>query len=390
MKRALTLLLSLIMIIGLFTSCTPAAPGADTGGDTGEVVKVGWIGSLTGDQAIWGQCERNTIQMLVDEVNDNGGLLGKTLELVALDTQGKGEEAYTVTRRLIEQDGVITILGPNSSGEALGTIPALEAGGVPDIATVATNPKVTFDNGKVNPYNFRVCFIDPYQGSVAAAYAFNEMGKTKAAVLYDQSLDYSTGLTEFFIEQFEKLGGTIVAKEAFNSGDQEFKTQLTKIKSAEPDVLFLPYFFKEVGLTAKQARELGLDVDLIGGDGWPSEQLFDIAKDEMQGGLFVNHLDYADPAVQDYTKLYTDEFGKPPELNGFLAWDAFKVFEAAVNKANSLDPEDITKALEGIEVQGITGFIKIDPETHNPIGKEAAILRIEGEEYKFVTKYSVE
>lgn len=390
MKKGCTLLLSLILVVGLLAGCTPAAPGAETGTETGDVVKIGWIGSLTGDQAIWGQCERNTIQMLVDEVNEKGGLLGKKLELVAYDTQGKGEEALTVTRRLIEQDGVVTILGPNSSGEALGTIPALEAGGVPDIATVATNPKVTFDNGKVNPYNFRVCFIDPYQGSVAAAYAYQEMGKTKAAILYDQSLDYSTGLTEFFIEQFEKLGGKIVAKEAFNSGDQEFKTQLTKIKAAEPDVLFLPYFFKEVGLTAKQARELGLDVALIGGDGWPSEQLFEIAKNEMQGGIFVNHLDYADPAVQDYTKLYTDKFGKPPELNGFLAWDAFKVFEAAVTKANSLDPADITKALEGIEVQGITGFIKIDPATHNPIGKEAAILKIEGEEYKFVTKYSVE
>ena len=385
MKKTFALILSLIMIVGLFTSCTPSAPAAD-----GDVVKIGWLGSLTGDQAIWGQCERNTIQMLVDEVNAGGGLLGKQLELVALDTQGKGEEALTVARRLIEQDKVVTILGPNSSGEAIGMIPALESGKVPGIATVATNPKVTVENGVVNRYNFRVCFIDPYQGSVAAAYAFKEMGKTKAAVLYDQSLDYSTGLTEFFIAQFEELGGTIVAKEAFNSGDQEFKTQLTKIKSAEPDVLFLPYFFKEVGLTAKQARELGLDVDLIGGDGWPSEQLFDLAKDEIQGGIFVNHLNYDDPAVADYTKLYTDKFGKAPELNGFLAWDAFKVFEAAVKKANSFDPEAITTALEGIEVQGITGLIKIDPATHNPVGKQAALLKVEGDKYVFVTNYSVD
>lgn len=389
MKRILTLVLVFLMVFTL-ASCAPQAASGPAGNDAGDTIKIGWIGSLTGDQAVWGTCEANTLKMLVDEANAAGGWAGKQLELITYDYRGDAAESLNVARRLATQDQVLAIIGPNTSGGSIALTPAVEAAGVPAISTVGTNPKVTVDDdGNVKPYNFRVCFIDPYQGAVAAGYAREVLGLSKAAILYDQSIDYATGLTEFFEKQFVHMGGEVVAKEAFNFGDTEFKTQLTKIKDADPDILFLPIFFKEVALIANQADELGLDVVKMGGDGWPSEQLLSMAQATIQGDYFVNHLDYKDPAVADFNTQYNDMFGLAPELNGYMAYDAFLVLKAAVESAENLNSVDIAKALKTVEVQGITGFIKMDPDTHNPVGKDAAILKIEGDEYIFQQKYSI-
>jgi branched-chain amino acid transport system substrate-binding protein len=200
--------------------------------------------------------------------------------------------------------------------------PILEQAKVPGIATVATNPKVTVLDGKVQPYNFRVCFIDPYQGAVAAGYAYDVLKARKAAILYDVSDDYSQGLREFFIENFKKSGGTIVADESFKGGDVDFRPQLSKIKAANPDMIFMPYFFKEVALSANQARELGMTQVMMGGDGWPSDQLISMGGAAVEGSYFVNHLDYDDPDVQDYKARYRAKFGVETELNGYLVHDA--------------------------------------------------------------------
>ncbi|WP_459129680.1 ABC transporter substrate-binding protein [Guggenheimella bovis] len=387
MKKTLALLLALLLTFTLFAGCEAQSNG-NTAGDT---IKVGWIGSLTGDQAVWGTCEKQTLEMLIEEYNANGGFNGKKIELVALDSQGKSSEALNAANRLVSQDKVVAILGPNSSGQAIVIAPALENAKVPDIATVATNPKVTVgDDGKVKPYNFRVCFIDPYQGAVAAAYSIEKLNFKTAAVLYDQSDEYSSGMTEFFVKTFEDKGGKIVAKEAFNKNDVEFKTQLTKIKEANPDVLFMPYFYREVIMTAQQAAQLGMKITMFGGDGWPSEDLMKLAKNEVQGAYFVNHLDYEDPAVQSLKTKYTEKFGKAPEINGYLVNDAFLLFTEALKNAKSVNSADIKDALEKTEVQGITGKIKLDPNTHNPMGKDAAILRIEGDKYVFLERFSVD
>ena len=244
---------SILVVAMVLVSC---------GGGSSNTIKIGWFGSLTGDQAVWGECEFNTVKMLVDETNAAGGLEvgGKKykLEAVGYDSKGDAQEAVNVTKRLTGQDKVVAIVGPNASGSAIPIAPILEQAKVPDIATVATNPKVTVVDGKVKPYNFRVCFIDPYQGAVAAGYAYDRLGFRKAAILYDVSDDYSQGLREFFKSNFEKKGGTIVADESFNGGDVDFRPQLSKIKAANPDVIFMPYFFKEVALSANQARELGM------------------------------------------------------------------------------------------------------------------------------------
>lgn len=396
MKRKLTLLLSGIMVLSLaFAGCGDnGGAGGGEGGDSADPIKIGWIGSLTGDQAPWGKCESQTAQMLVDETNANGGVLGRQVELVALDTKGDANEAVNAVKRLVSQDKVCAILGPNASAQALAITGVLESAKVSDIATVATNPKITVkDDGTVNEYNFRVCFTDPYQGAVAAGYARDVLGLTKAAILYDVASDYSQGFMQYFIETFEAKGGTIVAKEAFKAGDTDFRPQLTKIKKAAPEVILMPYYYKEVALSANQARDLGIDAVLMGGDGWPSDTLFEMAGKSLEGSYVVNHFDYNDPDVKPLTEAYIANYGTTPEINCYMVHDAYKVLIAAIEKAGSADSQAITDALTEVSVKGVTGTIQLGKDTHNPEGKEAAIQKIElnketGEyEYVFMQKY---
>lgn len=360
--------------------------------ESGDVIKIGWLGALTGDQAVWGNNELNTVKMLFEEYNAKGGIMvgGKAyaLQVVGYDSKGDPQEAVNVTRRLTGQDKVVAILGPNASGSAIPMAPILEQAKVPGIATVATNPKVTVLDGKVKPFNFRVCFIDPYQGAVAAGYAYEVLKAKRAAVLYDVSDDYSQGLREFFIQNFTKLGGTIVADESFKGGDVDFRPQLSKIKAANPDVIFMPYFFKEVALSANQARELGITQVLMGGDGWPSDQLISMGAKAVEGSYFVNHLDYDDPEVQDYKARYRAKYGMETELNGYLVHDAVLLLVAALEKAGVVSGEAIAQAIPQVEVKGITGRIRISPTTHNPEGKDAAILKIVNGQYVFQQKYA--
>lgn len=394
MKKRIGLLLTItLLILSLtLTACTSKSNTSKDDSNTKvEVIKVGWIGSLTGDQAVWGNCELNTVKMLFDEINQKGGILGKTIEVVGYDTRGDAMEAVNAVKRLTAQDKVVAVIGPNASGQAIAISTVLEEMKVPGIATVATNPKVTVgEDGKVKPFNFRVCFIDPYQGAVAAGYAYDVLKLKNAAILYDVADDYSQGLTEFFEKQFIAKGGTIVAKEGFKFGDVDFRPQLSKIKATNPEIIFMPYFFKEVALSTNQARELGIEALFMGGDGWPSEVLIEMAAEAVEGSYFVNHLDYADPDVQDFKRSYTAKYNLPVELNGYLAYDAVKLLEAAILKANSFETVAIRDALEVTSVKGITGQINISSKTHNPEGKDAAIIKIINSEYIFQQKYSAD
>lgn len=385
-KKITAILLACIMILTIgMTGCAKPAETTATASDT---IKVGWMGSLTGDQAVWGQCEFDTVKMMFEEINAKGGVLGKKLEAIGYDTKGDPQEAVNVAKRLTSQDKVVAILGPNASGNAIPIAPTLEAAKVADIATVATNPKVTVLDGKVKPYNFRVCFIDPYQGAVAAGYAADILKFKNAAVLYDVADDYSQGLTEYFEKTFVEKGGKIVAKEGFKGGDVDFRPQLSKIKAANPEVIFMPYFFKEVALSSNQARELGINAVLMGGDGWPSDQLLTMAKDAVNGSFFVNHLDFDDPEVQDLKARYKAKYNKEVELNGFLVHDAVLMLVDGITRAGEANSEKIAQALETTDIKGITGRIKIGKDTHNPEGKEAAILKIVDGKYIFQQKYT--
>lgn len=382
MKKILVLALAALLLIGVFSGCS-SKPGA------GDPIKIGWIGSLTGDSAVWGTNESNMLKMLVEETNAAGGILGRQVELICYDTKGDANEAVNVTRRLAGQDKVCAIIGPNASSHCIAIQGVLKELKVPDISTAATNPKVTVDDatGAVQPYNFRVCFTDPYQGAIAGGYAADELHFTKGAILYDISDDYSQGLTQFFEETFTGRGGTIVAKEAFKKDDVDFKAQLTKIKETNPEVLFLPIYYKEVALIAKQARELGIDAVLMGGDGWPSSTLFEMAKEELQGSYLVNHLDTNDPEFTPLKEKFETKYNTALEMNGYMAHDAYLLLTEAIKKAGSDDPQAITDALTQVTVAGVTGEITISTEDHNPIGKEGSIQKIEGDTYVFIQKY---
>ncbi len=389
MKKILSLILAIVMVMTLAAGCSQSNDGG-AGSDT---IKIGWIGALTGDGAVFGKTESQTIIMLAEELNAKGGVLGKKIEIIAYDTRGDVGEAINATSKLINQDKVSIILGPNASDQAIGMSATLEKGKVAGIATVATNTKVTIDEkGEVKPYNFRVCFIDPYQGAVAAGYAVDKLNFKRAAILYDVASDYSQGLAQYFKETFVAKGGAIVAEEGFKAGDVDFKPQLSKIKDANPDCIFLPCFYKEVSLISKQAREdLGIEATFIGGDALQSAQLMEMAKDAVQGTYVVNHIDYNDPALADLTNRYTTRWpGDKPELNTYLGHDAFFLAIEAIKKANSADSEAIAKAITEVEFDGVTGKIKIDPATHNPLGKEAVMTKIEGDDYIFIERYSAE
>ncbi len=389
MKKRVSLLISLILVVGmLFTAC------GGSGGD-GETIKVGWVGPLTGDQAPWGVCESQMLQLLVDEQNEAGGLLGMQIELIKYDTKGDTQEAINVTKRLASQDGVVTIFGPNSSGPAIAMQSVLTDNKVPGIATVATNPSVTIaEDGSVLPYNFRVCFIDPYQGAVMGGYATDKLGATTAAAIFDVGSDYGEGFTQYFVEEFEANGGTVVAQEGYKTGDTDFRAQLTKIKAEDPDVLLVPAYYKEVSLIANQARELGIDAILLGGDGWASEELYELTNDgaSIEGSFIANHFDPTDPKVAPVTDMYKAAYGDDAgvEINAYMVNDAWLVFKAAIEHAGEANGEAIAAALVEVEVEGVTGIIKLGADTHNPEGKQAAILEYKAGESNpiFVEQYS--
>ena len=393
MKKFVSIVMVFLMVFGLAACGDSGGGGADA-----EVIKVGWIGALSGDQAPWGKCESQALQMYIDEQNAAGGVLGKQLELVTYDTKGDANESVNAVKRLIANDGVVAILGPNASASAIAIKGALNEGKVPDIATVATNPEITVNkDGSINEFNFRVCFTDPYQGAVAGGYAADEMGAKTAAVLYDVASEYSQGFTEFFVETFEAKGGKVVAQEGFKAGDTDFRPQLTKIKEADPDVILMPYFYKEVALSANQARELGIDAVFMGGDGWPSDTLFEMAGPAIEGSYVVNHFDYNDPAAAEITAAYQEKYQVAPEINAYMVHDAFDLLVAAIEKAGSADSEAIAAALTQVEVVGVTGTIKLGEDTHDPVGKEASMQQIvksdtaaDGYEYKFIMRYTPE
>nr|MBQ6242787.1 ABC transporter substrate-binding protein [Lachnospiraceae bacterium] len=377
-KKLFSLLLACLMVIGLLSGC---------GGKKSDTIKLGWMGSLTGDQAAYGTCESQTLKMLVEEKNKAGGILGKQIELICYDTKGDAQEAVNVAKRLCAQDKVCAIIGPNASGQCIAIQSVLDQYKVSDLSTVATNEKVTVQDGKLKEYNFRVCFLDPQQGKIAGTFVYDNLKFDKAAVLFDINDDYAKGLKDNFIKVFTAKGGTVVAEEAYTGGDTDFTAQLTKIKEAGPQIIFTPIFYQDFIMIHKQARTLGIDLPMLGGDGCASEVLFDAA-DAVDGSYVINHVSLVDPAGDSFRKQYADKWnGAKMELNGYMAHDAFLLWCAAVEKAGSDDPQAIAKAYCEVEVTGMAGRIKISAEDHNPVGKSGCVEQIDGKNktYKFIT-----
>lgn len=369
-----------------------AAMALSLGAQTPATVKIGWFGPETGDSALWGQAELNTVKMMANDYNAKGGITvgGKKVkvEIVAYDDKGDSVEAVNVAKRLISQDKVVAIVGAQGSGEAIPVAPIVNEAKIPLVASTATNPKVTVsDSGAVNSYVFRACFTDPYQGKVAAYFASQKLGKKKAAILMTIDDPYSTGLSQYFKENFEKAGGKVVSEVSYTSGEKDFRAPLTKIKAANPDVVFIPAYYNDVALASKQARDLGIKQLLLGGDGWPSDNLISLAGKSLEGCLFINHLDMDGAAAKPMRDEYKAKYNKNAELNSYMVHDALLMVVDAIQRAGTVNSVAIQKALTTCNLQGITGHIKIGAN-HDPVGKEAWLIKIVGPDMKFQEKFA--
>ncbi len=366
-------------------AATGTNSGAATGGDA-DTILFGEVGSLTGAQATFGISTKNGIQMAVDEVNAAGGITvdgkAKKLAVRVYDDQGKPEEAANAVSRLINQDKVTVILGEVASSNSLAMAPKAQAAKVPMITPSSTNPKVT----QVGDFIFRVCFIDPFQGTVMAKFATETLKAKNVAILKDNKSDYSLGLAQFFTETFAKLGGNIVAEEAYSQGDTDFRGQLTAIKGKNPEAIYVPGYYTDVGVVARQARELGLKVPLMGGDGWESEKLYELGGSAIDGSYFSNHYstDDPNPRVQAFIKNYEAKYGGKPDSLGALGYDAAMVAVEAIKRAGSTDGQKVRDELAKTSGHpGIAGTITLD-EQRNAV-KPAVILQVKDDHSVYVT-----
>jgi len=357
-----------------------------------DVIKIGHTVSLTGGASMWGQSEARALDMLIEKINESGGVLGKQIEVVRYDNRNDAVESVNVARRLVNDD-VVAVIGPAQSGNSIATAPVLERAEVPMVVTTATNPYVTIDQktDEVRQFAFRPCFIDPFQGTVAARFAITDLGAKKGAILYDVGSDYGQWLAKYFEEAFVEKGGEIVAKEAFRTDELDYRAQLGKIKDLEPDVIFIPTSQKEAAMAAKQARDMGIEATLLGTDNWGSPDLIDLGGSAIDGGYFVNLTDLADPDIQDFVAEYTEKFGEEPVLpNPVMAQDALIMIVEAINQAGSTEGAAVAEKLANLkDLQVTSGVLTINPVDHNPLDKPAVIQQVDvpNKTFKFVKKY---
>ena len=397
MKKALLKLLALSLaltfVMGVLSGCGDTAE-KDSDGD---VVKIGFVTYLAGDQAYVGQAAKLALEDYVTELNENGGLLGKQVKLITYDySKDPATEAVNATNKLIQQDGVIAILGPSGSQSAIPMIPVVTAAKIPVIATSASNEAVTIDpnTGKLNEWMFRVCFVDPYQGKALANFAITEAGISKVASLGAIGDPYTEALTKIFEDEFTEKGGEMVKKLNYQNKDVEFRAQLTEAHKAGAEaILALSSYYKDVVLMAQQARDLGYDFKFLIGDGCYSPELVELAGDELEGSYMISGVSEDDPALKEYSVEFEKKYpGQTANVYVAYSLDAMMLLEYAINKAGSFDTEAIRTALEN--AQGVKLFsddnFTVDKETHNPLNKTVSVLKITDGQYTLYKKYKPE
>jgi branched-chain amino acid transport system substrate-binding protein len=375
-RRRLSLLAIAVLLAGLSPGCKP--PPA-------KEIKIGLITPLSGDVKTFGESVRNAFEIAVEEANAKGGVSGRKITTFIVDDKNDPTEASNAANLLINQDGVQAIVGSVTSKTTIPVSDLAQSSRIPTITGTATNPKVTVADGKRKDYMFRACYTDSFQGTVMAKFARDTLRAANAAVLYDASNDYSKGIAEVFRDAFLRMGGKVIAYESYGKDDVDFSALLTKVKATKPDVLFLPDYYNKVGLIAKQVKETGLKVTLIGPDGWDSPELVKVAGDAIEGGYFSNHYSPEDtrPEVVNWVKKYKEKFKQTPDALGTLAYDATNMLLEAIRKANSSDPGKIRDALASLSgFTGVTGKFTMD-KNGDPI-KSAVIIQIQGGKQKFL------
>ncbi|HXN41455.1 MAG TPA: ABC transporter substrate-binding protein [Myxococcaceae bacterium] len=360
------------------------APGSASGGSgtaEADTILIGEVGSLTGSEATFGISTRDGVELAVKEANEAGGIKGRKIVVRVYDDQGKPEEAANAVTRLISQDHAKMIIGEVASSNSLAMAPKCQSGQVPMITPSSTNPKVT----AVGDYIFRVCFIDPFQGFVMAKFAKENLKFTRAAVLKDVKSAYSLGLTDVFTRKFTEMGGKIVGTESYSKGDSDFRAQLTAIKSQKPEAIYVPGYYTDVGIIARQAREIGIKAPMLGGDGWDSEKLFELGGSAIVGSYFSNHYSPDDPSprVKKFLATYKAAYGVIPDSLAALGYDAARVAIDAMKRAPDLTGPALRQAVaQTKDFPGVAGTITLD-ENRNPV-KPAVVLQVENGKTKYI------
>ncbi|CAI3238290.1 putative high-affinity branched-chain amino acid ABC transporter, substrate-binding protein LivK (LS-BP)/LivJ (LIV-BP) [Clostridium neonatale] len=386
-KKLLSGILASAMSVMLFAGCSGTSTGGDSDSasksDSGDIIKIGAIGPLSGSASTYGISVKEGAQLLEEEINKAGGINGKQIKFLFEDDQATADAAMQAFNKLVDSDGVCAILGGVTSGATLAIAPNATQREIPMITPTGTEPTITDVGGE---YMFRGCFVDSFQGDVLAKYASEDLSAKTAAVLYNAGSDYSKGIADSFKEKFEAAGGQVGEFLTYNDKDTDFNAQLTKIKGLNPDVLILPDYYNTVGLITKQARGMGITSQFLGGDGWESEKLVEIGGDSVDGAMYVNHY-YSgdtDEAVKTFVDSYKAKYNKEPDAFAALSYDTSKILVKAIEKANSTEGPAIKDALKGMELQSVTGDIKFG-EDRSAI-KNAAIIKVNKGQKELVTK----
>ena len=381
-KKLCSLLLGVLMAAGVLAGC-----GGQSASDT---IKIGANLEMTGNNASFGKSASNGAKLAIKEVNAKGGVLGKQLSLVLADNKSEAAEAANSMQKLITQDKVVAVIAPIASSSVIAGAQVNQDNKVLAISPTASNPKVTVDpeSGKVRDFLFRAAFIDPFQGSVMANFATRSLKAKTAALYIDNSSDYAKGLAQFFKETFIKNGGQIVAEEAYLAKDTDFKSTLTKLKGAAPDVIFVPGYYQEVGMIIKQGREMGLNAPFLGGDGWDSAKLPEIAGGQaLNNTFFANHYSPDDnsPAIKDFVAAYKKEYNETPDAFAALAYDATMMIIESIKRANAADTVKIKDELAKTkDYPAVSGIITLNA-THDAV-KSAVIIEMKDGKQTFKEK----
>ena len=393
MRKFSSIFLASTVLAGVLAGCGATEEGGSSNGgsgSSGDTIKIGANLELSGAVASYGSSINDGAKLAIEEINADGGINGKEIEYVPVDNKSDNAEAVTAAMRLAEQEKVVAMLGPATSGNATAIVQTAAQFKVPMVTASGTAETVTVnDDGKVNEYAFRTCFIDPFQGIVAANFASEELQAKNVAIYMDSTSDYAKGLAASFKKQIEENGGKVVIEEAYVTDDVDFKSTLTNIKSANPDFVFIPGYYEEVGLIVKQARDLGIDVPLMGADGWDSPTLVELAgADALNNTYITNHYSSGDndPKIQEFVAAFEEEYSEQPNAFHALGYDTVYYLKDAIERAgDEVTGEAIQKALaETKDLSLITGTFTVD-ENHNPV-KSATVLEFVDGNQEFKTK----
>ncbi len=375
--RVILLSLACVVLPVIVVSCARQQQPGDTLDRS--TIKIGYFGDLSGPTFNFGQSAKNGALMAADEINQAGGINGRKIDIVMEDDEGSPVIAATVVNKLTRQDKVIALIAGGASGSSLAAGPNAQSAKVPMISPSSTNPAVT----QIGDYVFRACFIDPFQGEVMAKFSYNSLQAKTAAIMLDFNSPYSRDLTEFFELSFTKLGGRVVTSQSYTQGDSDFKGQLSSISAARPDVIYLPGYYGDIAVIAKQARQLGITQPLLGGDGWDAPELWQLAGDSINGSYISNHYSAEDPspAIQKFVHDYKQHYGNlTPDAHAALAYDAMRFLAEAIQRAGTTGGEKLRDALAQTKnFSGITGIISMDSE-RNAV-KPAVILKLQDGSY---------